>query len=218
MYVSQYIIYPGHLEVIRIETKMKVRTRALLQLILSPAAIVSLAACSPEATRAAPDAVPAPVQQYRLAATIHDLMEGIVDPSADALWDSVAFISTASGTEDRQPRTDQQWKDVRTSAITLIEAANLLSMPGRRVAADSPDSVPVGVGELSHDEMQQRIGATHEAFAQFARNLQDAGLKALAAIDARNAQGLMDAGGTIDEACEACHVVYWYPNQQRPGP
>jgi cytochrome c556 len=61
------------------------------------------------------------------------------------------------------------------------------------------------------------MDATHEVFTQFARNLQDAGLKALAAITAKDAQGLMDAGGTIDEACEACHVTYWYPNQKRPG-
>jgi hypothetical protein len=24
---------------------------------------------------------------------------------------------------------------------------------------------------------------------------------------------LMNAGGVIDAACEACHVVYWYPKQ-----
>jgi cytochrome c556 len=152
-----------------------------------------------------------------LTATIQDLMDGIVDPSADTLWDSVAYIASTQGIEDRRPRTEDEWKAVRTSAITLIESANLLSMPGRRVAADAPGSVAPGLGELSHAEIQQRIGAGHESFVQFARNLQDAALKALAAIDAKDPQGLMDAGGTIDEACEACHVTYWYPNQNRPG-
>jgi hypothetical protein len=157
-------------------------------------------------------------QQYRLTATIQDLMDGIIDPSADVLWDSVAYIATTKGIEDRQPRTDEEWKTVRNSAITLIEAANLLSMPGRSVAAaHAPTDAPPGLGELSHAEIQQRIDATHDGFTQFARNLQDAGLKALAAIAAKDAQGLMDAGGTIDEACEACHVTYWYPNQKRPG-
>jgi hypothetical protein len=157
-------------------------------------------------------------QQYRLTATIQDLMDGIIDPSADVLWDSVAYIATTKGVEDRQPRTDEEWKTVRNSAITLIEAANLLTMPGRRVAAaHAPTEVPPGLGELSHAEIQQRIDITHDGFIQFARNLQDAGLKALAAIAAKNAQGLMDAGGTIDEACEACHVTYWYPNQNRPS-
>lgn len=161
--------------------------------------------------------VPASVQgepQLRPVATIQDLMDGEIDPAADALWDAVAFIATKAGTEDRQPRTEAQWKAVRANALTLVEAANLLSVPGRRVAA--ADS-PTGPGELRPEQIQQRIEAGHGGFVQFARALQDAGLKALTAIDARDATGLMDAGGRIDEACEACHVTYWYPGQNRPG-
>jgi len=153
-------------------------------------------------------------------------MEGLIDPSADVLWDSVAYIASTNGIEDRQPRTEEEWKAVRRSAVTLIEAANLLSMPGRSVAAvggsqavspgaQAPASIPGG--ELTPPEIQQRINSTRDAFAQFARNLQEAGLKALATIDAKDAQGLMDAGGRIDEACEACHMTYWYPNQRPPG-
>jgi hypothetical protein len=161
------------------------------------------------------------MSSYRLTATIQDLMDGIVDPSADVLWDSVAYIATKRGVEDRQPRTDEQWKTVRYSAITLIEAANLLSMPGRSVAAaahgPAAAQVPPAPGELTHAEIQQRIDTTHDAFTQFARNLQDAAAQALTAIDAKNAQGLMEAGGVIDQACEVCHLAYWYPNQSRPG-
>jgi len=180
---------------------------------LSTAVILGTADCSHQAV-----SIPgAPAPQYQLTATVHDLMEGLIDPSADTLWDSVAYIASAAGIEDRQPRTAADWQAVRTSAVNLIESANLLSMPGRVVANDSPDNPPQpGPGELSHAEIQKRIEATHEGFVQFARGLQAAGLEALAAIDAKNAQGLMDAGTTIDNACEACHVTYWYPNQWRP--
>jgi hypothetical protein len=179
---------------------------------------LGLVGCSRGAGPTTPQPLPAPT--YRLTATVQDLMEGIVDPSADVLWDSVAYIATKNGIEDRQPRTDEQWQTVRYGAITLIEAANLLSMPGRSVAAVHNPTVaaaPPGLGELSHAEIQQRIDSTHDAFTQFARNLQDAASQALTAIDAKNAQGLMDAGGVIDQACEACHVTYWYPNQNRSG-
>jgi hypothetical protein len=188
---------------------------AILSSILALGAIVGITGCSSKPAPAAAPALPPP--QYRLTATIQDLMDGIIDPSADALWDSVAYIATTKGTEDRQPRTDEQWKAVRTNAVTLIEAANLLSMPGRRVAADTPAGLPPGLGELSHGEIQQRIDDTHDAFVQFAHTLQDAGLRALAAIDAKDPEGLMAAGGVIDEACEACHVTYWYPKRNRPG-
>jgi hypothetical protein len=212
-----------------------IRACAIRSLILLPGAILIVAGCSQDTATAAAERRPAarstrsgqPTQtvqqaqatgQYRLTATIQQLMDGIIDPCADVLWDSVAYIATAKGVEDRQPRTDEEWKTVRNSAITLIEAANLLSMPGRRVAAThGPTDTPPGNGELSHAEMQQRIDSTHDSFTQFARNLQDAALKALSAIEAKDAQGLMDAGGTIDEACEACHMTYWYPHQNRPG-
>jgi len=116
-------------------------------------------------------------QPYLLTATVRELMDGIIDPSADVLWDSVAYIATTKGIEDRQPRTPEEWKAVRTSAITLIEAANLLSMPGRHVAAAQlPGDAPVAPapGELTHDEIQQRINSTHETFVGFAKNLQNA--------------------------------------------
>jgi hypothetical protein len=51
----------------------------------------------------------------------------------------------------------------------------------------------------------------------FASGLQKQALEALGAIDAKDSKALMDAGGAIDEACEACHVTYWYPNQKTPG-
>jgi len=209
------------------------RKRSIRAPILLAGATVGITACSPNAPpgkKSEPIALSGASaqhaqqsEQYRLTATVQDLMDGIIDPSADVLWDSVAYIATTKGIEDRQPRTDDEWKKVRYGAITLIEGANLLSMPGRRVAGDPADGTPpakgasVGTGELTHAEIQQRIDSSHAAFVQFARNLQDAGLKALAAIKAKDATALMDAGGRIDEACEACHVTYWYPNQNRPG-
>jgi cytochrome c556 len=146
--------------------------------------------------------------------TIQELMDTRVDPSADVLWDSVAFIASAKGEEDRRPRTPAEWDAVRQSALALIEAVNEVSAPGRRVA--SVDKEP-GPGELRASAIQRRIDANPEAFARHARVLVSAAKRALTAIDAKNADALMTAGGLIDEACEACHMVYWYPHQARKG-
>jgi cytochrome c556 len=169
-----------------------------------------MSACSSKT----PTSAVATPQQKQLTATIQELMLGKIDPAADALWDSVAFIESPSGTEDRRPRTDSEWRAVRTHAISLVEAAKLLRVPGRRVKSGNSAA---GHGELSSAEIQERIDTNQDGFVGFAGLLQDAGLKALTAIDARNAQALMDAGGVIDEACEACHATYWYPNQNRRG-
>ena len=146
--------------------------------------------------------------------TIQELMAGQVDPAADALWDSVAIIVSAAGVEERRPRTEADWKAVRLQALTLMETTKFLGLQGRRVASQT---TPQGPGELSPPEIQRRIDADHDAFVRFAGALGIAAQQALAAIDARDPQRLMDAGGVIDSACEACHLTYWYPAQSRSG-
>jgi cytochrome c556 len=173
------------------------------------AAILARLVCADAATPAA-----APPQPSRPPLTIQELMETRVDPSADVLWDSVAFIASAKGEEERRPRTPAEWDAVRRSALALIEAVGELSVPGRRVA--SRDKAP-GPGELSTSDIQQLIDSNPGAFARHARGLRSAAAKALAAIDAQDADALMTAGGLIDEACEACHTTYWYPHQAQAG-
>ncbi len=141
-------------------------------------------------------------------------MEAEVDPAADALWDSVMTTMTLQGEIDKRPHTQAEWDAVRRHAIILLEATNLLAIPGRRAAP--ANGQPPAPGELSAAEVQKLIDAKPQLFAEFAQVLRRAGLQALAAIDAKDADKLSDVGGTIDEACEACHVTFWYPNQVAP--
>jgi len=148
---------------------------------------------------------------FIVTATIKELMDSTVDPSADALWDSVAIKTSLSGVEEKKPRTDEEWNEVRRHAITLIEATNLLVMEGRRAA---PAGAKAAEGELSPQEIDQRIAASRPAFVQFAHGLHATAIKALDAIDRKDAEALLQAGGDIDAACEVCHVTYWYPDQR----
>src|SRR5436309_1491069 len=68
------------------------------------------------------------------SATIKDIMDSMVDPSADFLFDSVATIADERGITEKAPQTDDEWKQVRRHALVLLEARNLLVMEGRRVA------------------------------------------------------------------------------------
>jgi len=170
------------------------------------------AAPPPPPPGAAPAAARGESPQHPL--TIQELMDTRVDPSADVLWDSVAFIASAKGEEDRRPRTPAEWDAVRQGALALIKAVDELSRSGRRVASVEKNPGP---GELPAPAIQRRIDADPAAFARHARVLKSAAQKALAAIDAKDADALMNAGGLIDEACEACHVIYWYPHQAQLG-
>lgn len=150
-------------------------------------------------------------------ATIQDIMENIVDPSADALWASVSSTVTASGTVNRQPRTEEEWKEVRRYAISLSEAPNLLLTPGRQVADTGGKLEDAQVkGILGPREIAREIAADRPAFVAHAQALRLAAKEALAAIDARDTARLFEAGTALDDACESCHVKYWYPHDTRP--
>jgi len=151
-----------------------------------------------------------PPAEYRPTATVKDIMDSIVDPSADVLWDSVVTIVSAAGIEEKRPRTEEEWLTVRRSAVQLIEATNLLLIPGRHVARPGERAEDSKV-ELGPEEIETLINGDRQAWTNFARGLHDAAVPALKAIDAKNGEGLFDAGGRIDTACENCHLRYWYP-------
>jgi hypothetical protein len=177
---------------------------------------LGLAACSQN--QAPPAASAAPQIPYQPDASIQDLMQNVVDHNADILWESVAVISTEKGTEERQPRTDEDWAAVRAAAVTLSEATNLLMIPGRKVAHEGKTLQDSDVeGILKAQEIQSLIDGDRVKFASKALALHEAALGAIAAIDAKDATKLSDVGGAIDEACEQCHTTYWYPNQSTPA-
>jgi len=179
------------------------------------ALVAAAAACGDNITQkaeapAAKTPVPSGAVEFRTTATIKDIMDSIVDPSADYIWDSVATIVTRKGVEEKRPRTPEDWKEVRRRAVAMIEATNLIIMDGRKVAHPGEKSENPGI-ELGPDEIQMLIDADRPTLIQRAHALHDAGMQALAAIDKKDVEGLSNAGETIDEACEQCHLKYWYP-------
>ena len=146
--------------------------------------------------------------------TIKDIMDSMVDPSAEYIFDSVAQIADQRGITEKAPHTNEEWKEVRRRAVQLLEAPNLLIMRGRRVARPRERAENPQV-ELQPEEIQKLIDADHPAFSVRALKLQDAAYSALQAIDAKDSKALFAAAGQLDKACENCHLHYWYPNDKR---
>jgi hypothetical protein len=40
------------------------------------------------------------------------------------------------------------------------------------------------------------------------------GLEVLEIVKRRNADEMWEAGDNLDQACEACHILYWYPGDK----
>jgi hypothetical protein len=147
---------------------------------------------------------------YRLNATVRDIMQSMVDPSADVVWNSVATIQDASGTEEREPKTDDQWNTVRHHALIVAEATNLLLMPGRKMAKPGERSSNPEV-ELHPEEIEALVNQDRKVWLDFAHGLNDQMTIALRAVEAKDVKALFDVGEAIDTACEHCHRHYWYP-------
>lgn len=149
-------------------------------------------------------------------ASVLDLMLEVIDPNADELWESVATISTRTGVEERHPRTDAEWKAVRRKALLLVEGANLLVVEGRPVAHPGQKLEETGEGDLTPEQAQLEIDKDRASFVSFAAALQTSSRKLLGAIDKRDTDMFLEAGGELDEACEACHTRFWYPHAPKP--
>ena len=156
-----------------------------------------------------------PQSTYRPTATVKDIMDSIVDPEADVLWNSVATIVSATGIEERAPKTDEDWATLRRSAIQLVEATNLLRIPGRQVARPGEKSENPRI-ELEPEAIQRLIADDTATWTKLINGLHDAAVPALKAIDAKNVEGLFDAGDSLEKACESCHQQYWYPPGTAP--
>jgi hypothetical protein len=110
------------------------------------------------------------------------LMQSVVDPNADLIWEAVKTIDSAQGVEDIRPRTDEQWTAVRNAAVAVTESGNLLMM--------SPRAKDGG-------EWMKR-----------AQDMVSTGEAAIRAAEAKNPERLFSVGGDIYEACSHCHREY----------
>lgn len=157
---------------------------------------------------------PAAESPYQPAATFQELMDSVVDPAADYLWQAVSTKVDAQGIHDFSPQTDVEWHQLRQHAIALVESANLIAVPGRRVAHGATtieDGAALDVGQI-----QKRLDTQHDQLLGFARALREISLTLLADIDRKDTEAILEHGGTLDEVCEACHKVFWYPDQSPP--
>jgi hypothetical protein len=146
--------------------------------------------------------------------TIKELMESIIDPSADVLWGAVGTVVDQEGIHESFPKTQEEWLDVRHAAVRIVEGANLLMMPGREAAPAGAKSEVPGV-ELEPAQMTALIKKNRKTFDAFAKALQVLGVEALRASDGKDVAQLLDVGGRMEDVCEGCHQTFWYPQEKR---
>jgi hypothetical protein len=170
--------------------------------------ILGLAAASSLAIAQQKDAIPIPDGQ--VLSTVKDIMESIIDTSADVIWGAVGTVVDKEGIHEAFPRTPEEWTEVRHAAVRIIEGGNLLMMPGREAAPAGARSEAPGV-ELEPAQITPLINKNRKSFDAFAAALQALGQEALRASEARDTALLLDIGARMENVCESCHQTFWYP-------
>lgn len=124
-----------------------------------------------------------PTTLFKPSVDTRGLMQTVLDPAADGIWDAAGWVITDSGTESLFPTTDEQWQAVIHSAAVVAESGNLLMMPAH--AQDRAD------------------------WTEISGALVDAGIRVREAAVARDTDELFDAGGHVYNVCTSCHNKYW---------
>ena len=107
---------------------------------------------------------------------------------------------------------------ISSRASSASASVNVSSSPlswVRFLSAGSKSEAP-GV-ELEPPEITVLMRKSRTTFDAFARALQAVGAEAVRASDAQDAAALLDIGGRMQDVCESCHQVFWYPGAKQPG-
>ncbi len=118
---------------------------------------------------------------YDTTLTTKQVMTQVITPAWDAYRLSSGFIDGPGGVKDLTPTTPEGRRAADNAAAQLVEAGNLLMLPGR---AHGGDWIKAS-GELSRTA-----------------------LKARAAVEAHDSKKMFDLGGDIYQACTDCHQEY----------
>lgn len=140
------------------------------------AALFLLVACSQQEESAQQES------PFQPTGDVQYLMQWVMDPAVDRLWDNSGWIITQEGTQDLTPANEETWLAMQHSAAVVAESGNLLLMPG-----------------IAKDE---------GAWRDISLGLIEAGLKAKAAAEAQDADAFFEAGGLIYRVCLSCHLIY----------
>ena len=114
---------------------------------------------------------------------VHDLMAYVLDPAAEAIWDSAGFVITEEGETNLAPKNQEGWDKVKYGAKVISESSYLLSMPERAV-----------------DQSQ---------WVALSMALKGMGEKAFTAAENEDSEALFEIGAELYQICVACHQIYW---------
>jgi len=148
------------------------------------------APAKPAAPATAKPAAPAARQVAKLHGNLAQVMRGILFPNSNIIFDAQNNDPTKKKADEQFGNPYGGWPSVENAAIALAESANLLIIPGRVCSNGKP--APLGQAD----------------WPKLVQGLRDAAMASYKAAQSKNMDNIVDAAGTLTEACSACHDKY----------
>ncbi len=147
--------------------------------------------------------------------SVKELMRYMLDPASDYIFDAVKVVTTKTGTVEKLPKTEEDWEKLRIGAVTLAEGVYLLKIhrpfapAGEQNNSTGPDAT-----ELSPEQITAKVEADPVLWNAKIEALRNVGLEVLEIVKKKNTAELWEASYNLDQACESCHMQYWYPGDK----
>jgi hypothetical protein len=177
-------------------------------------ALVVTSGCSSK-QGAAPQRVPELWGDLKPVVSVKELMRDMIDPASDNVFDSVGIVINKKGRVETEPKTDEDWEKIRIGAVTMAEGVYLLKIP-RPFAppGDLNNSTGPEPEELSPEQIKAKLEADPVLWNAKIEALRNVGLEVLEIVKRKDVKELWDACENLDQACESCHLEYWYPGEK----
>jgi hypothetical protein len=176
-----------------------------------------LSACRPTSTPPAKSA-PGPTSTQALwgemtpVVSVKELMRDMIDPASDYIFDAVKIVTTKKGEVETTPKTDEDWAKLRIGATTIAEGVYLLKVP-RPFApkGDENNSSGPEATELSPAQIKAKLEKDPVLWNAKIEALRNVMKEVLDIVEKKKTAELWEASYNLDQACEGCHLEYWYP-------
>jgi hypothetical protein len=190
-------------------------SRQLLAICAGSALCVWMSACSSSTPAPPPHPVPELWGDLKPVVSVKELMRDMIDPASDFIFDSVKTVTSKKGRVETAPKTDADWEKIRIGAVTMAEGVYLLKIP-RPFAppGDENNSTGPDPEELSPAQIKAKLEHDPVLWNAKIEALRNVGLEVLEIVKRKDVNELWDAGENLDQACENCHLEYWYPGEK----
>jgi hypothetical protein len=185
----------------RDEVNVKLQNVLVVSALLIGSIVLGCAPTGPSSERVQPPP-PGTGTPPEVHATLAQLMKGTLFPSSNVIFaaqsDNPANVKPAPDpalATDPLASSYGGWQAVENSSLAIVEVANLLSLPGRKCS--NGKDVPIN----------------NPDWPKLVQGLRDAGMTAYKAAQTKNQDKILDATGTLTEACSNCHDKY----REKPG-